>query len=183
MNALTEAAREFALERHHGQIRPLINERPVVEHLAEVAQLVTEAGGTPEMIAAAWLHDVVEDTEATLGEVRELFGDAVAVIVDGLTDPPHFAPMVLHERKALQTARIASQPWEVQVVKVADQTSNVWMVANNPVVGWTAEKCRTYADGAHAIVAACSDIPASLAAEFAAAFKGAHTVHTAHAER
>lgn len=164
MNALTEAAREFALERHHGQIRPLINERPVVEHLAEVAQLVTEAGGTPEMIAAAWLHDVVEDTEATLGEVRELFGDAVAVIVDGLTDPPHFAPMVLHERKALQTARIASQPWEVQVVKVADQTSNVWMVANNPV-------------------AACSGIPASLAAEFAAAFKGAHTVHTAHAER
>lgn len=177
MNALVTTAQDFALKRHHGQTRPLVDERPVAEHLAEVANLVELAGGTPEMIAAAWLHDVVEDTDTAIREVSELLGEAVAALVDGLTDPPHFAPIVLHERKALQTERIALLPWDVQVVKVADQTSNVWMVATNPVVGWTAEKCVTYARGAKAIVAACSNIPAVLIAAFEEALTAALSTH------
>jgi len=59
------------------------------EHVSEVAVLVEEQGGTEVMIAATWLHDVVEDTDVTLEQVGEWFGSEVRalVVVDGLTDP------------------------------------------------------------------------------------------------
>jgi (p)ppGpp synthase/HD superfamily hydrolase len=60
---LTRAALAAA-EAHKGQTRKG-GEVPYVNHVIEVAHLVAEAGGTPEMVAAAFLHDTVEDSDAT----------------------------------------------------------------------------------------------------------------------
>jgi len=59
------------------------------------------------MITAAWLHDIVEDTDVSMQQVRELFGEDTALLVEGLTDPEEFSDMPLAERKQLQADRIA----------------------------------------------------------------------------
>ena len=84
---LVERARDFALAAHRGvgQLRKYTGE-PYEEHLRRVAAIVEEHAGDPEMIAAAWLHDVVEDTPATIEEVERAFGPGVRGLVEALTD-------------------------------------------------------------------------------------------------
>jgi len=62
------------------------NNQPYDVHLHAVAKLVASVTDDPEMIAAAWLHDTVEDTPATLDDIAESFGTAVAELVESLTD-------------------------------------------------------------------------------------------------
>src|SRR5262249_6200576 len=74
--------------REHRRIdhRRKYSKQPYDVHLKAVAELVAAVTDDPEMIAAAWLHDVVEDTPVTLDDVEKEFGAAVARLVDGLTD-------------------------------------------------------------------------------------------------
>jgi (p)ppGpp synthase/HD superfamily hydrolase len=85
---LIERAQAYATGAHAavGQ-RHKREQFPYAMHLRSVAALVADAGGTPAMIAAAWLHDVVENTACTAGELRLEFGDTVAAYVGWLTDP------------------------------------------------------------------------------------------------
>jgi (p)ppGpp synthase/HD superfamily hydrolase len=79
-------AKEFAT-RYHASIdqrRKYTNE-PYINHPAAVAELVRSVPHTEEMLCAAWLHDVVEDTPCTLIEVEQTFGMEVACLVEMLT--------------------------------------------------------------------------------------------------
>jgi GTP pyrophosphokinase len=78
-----EKAYEYAAAHHEGQFRK--SGEPYIYHLIEVAYIVSELQGGPSTIIAALLHDTVEDTDATVEEIRDLFGDDVAAIVDSLT--------------------------------------------------------------------------------------------------
>ena len=71
--SIVEKARLFATSAHAavGQKRKYTNE-PYIVHPAEVAKLVEDVGGTQEMIAAAWLHDVIEDTQVPLELIWEI---------------------------------------------------------------------------------------------------------------
>src|SRR5690606_11405266 len=85
---LVYRAKLFATAAHHavGQVRKYTGE-PYISHPAEVVSILSEVEGvTKRMIAAAWLHDVVEDTGVPLSVIREHFGDEVAGLVEGLTD-------------------------------------------------------------------------------------------------
>src|SRR5688572_28437114 len=84
---LVEKARQFATAAHRGvgQTRKYTGE-PYDEHLRRVAPLVECLTDDPELIAAAWLHDVVEDTPVTLEEVEREFGHGVRELVGALTD-------------------------------------------------------------------------------------------------
>lgn len=95
-----------------------------IVHPREVAMLVEKAGGSPEMIQAAWLHDVVEDTGIGIEIIQAVFGENVAMMVDGMTDKskPEDGPRAI--RKMIDRARLASQPPEVQTIKLADLCSN-----------------------------------------------------------
>lgn len=123
---LVEKARVFATAAHAAvaQLRKYTNE-PYIVHPAEVASIVaTVPDATDEMIAAAWLHDVVEDTGVTLELVRAEFGDKVADLVGWLTDvsrPDHGNRAA---RKAVDRAHSAAAPAEAQTVKLADLISN-----------------------------------------------------------
>lgn len=84
-NNLEAEARAYAQARHAEQKRKYTGEDYAV-HLQAVTDIVHKVPHTPEMLAAAWLHDAVEDTGATLDEVRRRFGNSVADLVRNLTN-------------------------------------------------------------------------------------------------
>ena len=76
-------AYEFILEKHSGQLRK--SGEPYYHHLLEVAYILAELHCGPNTIISGFLHDVVEDTDVTIEDIKKRWGDEVAVIVDSLT--------------------------------------------------------------------------------------------------
>lgn len=122
---MVERARLFATAAHAAvaQLRKYTNE-PYIVHPAEVVSIVRSVPHTEEMLAAAWLHDVVEDTGVTLEVIREEFGEAVAGLVGWLTDVSRPEQGNRATRKAIDRAHTAMAPAEAQTVKLADLISN-----------------------------------------------------------
>lgn len=125
MSDLVTRARVFATAAHAAvrQLRKYTFE-PYIVHPAEVAKIVEGVGGSEAMIAAAWLHDTVEDTEVSIELIRVEFGSEVSDLVGWLTDvsrPDHGNRAV---RKAIDRAHTAAAPAEAQTVKLADLISN-----------------------------------------------------------
>jgi (p)ppGpp synthase/HD superfamily hydrolase len=135
---LLHEAKRFALRHHAGLERGNASGEPVVAHLAEVAAYVAnevaDDGAAVALVAAAWLHDVVEDTGATLDDVLATFGVEVAAIVAGLTDPPDDAAMPIAARKRRQAGRVAEAAPDVRLVKLADQVANIRSVVEDPPI-------------------------------------------------
>ena len=148
----------FARRVHADQVRANIAREPYTSHLREVAELVKCSGGTDEEIVAAWLHDSIEDTPTTLGEIIATFGAEIGTIVDGLTDPPEFEVLSTLERKTRQAARVRSSNRSVRRVKIADQTSNLRSITVDPPVAWNRQKCLDYIEGARRIAIVCYGI-------------------------
>jgi (p)ppGpp synthase/HD superfamily hydrolase len=125
MSSLEERARDFATAQHAAidQRRKYTGE-PYIHHPAAVAELVRSVPHTEEMIAAAWLHDTVEDTSATLDEVRARFGDAVAALVEHLTDVSKPEDGNRAQRKAIDLAHTAKASPDAKTVKLADLIDN-----------------------------------------------------------
>jgi len=123
MDNLILLARTFASRAHTGQVRKYTGE-PYIEHPIAVAETVRKHNGSKEMIAAALLHDVVEDTDVTLDEVRQEFGDAVANLVDDLTDVSKPEDGNRAFRKAIDRDHTAQASAAAMVIKAADLISN-----------------------------------------------------------
>lgn len=120
-----EKARVFATAAHAAaaQLRKYTME-PYIVHPREVAGIVLQHGGSDEMVAAAWLHDVVEDTGVTLETIREEFGDEVATLVGWLTDVSRPEQGNRATRKAIDRAHTAAAPADAQTIKLCDLISN-----------------------------------------------------------
>lgn len=102
---------------------------PYWHHLQEVSDLVRSVDGSAEMIAAAWLHDVVEDTWATMWMVRLLFGYKVGLYVNGMTEKKHKGNR--STRKMQERIRLGRCCSKVQTIKLADLVSNGrWIFSN-----------------------------------------------------
>lgn len=97
---------------------------PYIEHPAEVANTVTGCGGTIEMIAAAWLHDVVEDTGITLEYLANDFPKEVISLVNELTDKSKPEDGNRAARKQIDLERLAAASPEAQTIKYADLIDN-----------------------------------------------------------
>jgi guanosine-3',5'-bis(diphosphate) 3'-pyrophosphohydrolase len=177
MSELVEKAKAFAIKAHEGQTRLNKDKTPLVTHLEDVVSLVRESGGSDEELAAAWLHDVVEDTQTLFTDIANNFGEKVASIVFGLTDPPGFNRLHTLERKTAQADRVRYLSDSVKRVKMADQTSNVRSVATDPPVHWDAQKCLDYVEGAKKIVLECRDVNEFLFGKFCKAYRAALRVH------
>jgi (p)ppGpp synthase/HD superfamily hydrolase len=124
-----ERARIYGTAAHAaiGQVRKYTGQ-PYIVHPAEVARLVATVPHIPEMIMAAWLHDVVEDTTVTIEDIAAEFGLVVAGYVDGLTNPARPEDGSRSVRFLINCAHLARQPREVQTIKLADiiaNTSNI----------------------------------------------------------
>ncbi|PPK65265.1 HD domain-containing protein [Actinokineospora auranticolor] len=138
--AVLDEAVAFAVERHGDQTRPA--GEPYVEHLLEAAVVLVEGIGVTDvdLLLAAVLHDVVEDTDTTLDEVRDRFGHRVATLVDWVTKPPRADGVGREEARAAYLARLGSAPDDAVLVKLADRLSNVQRLDTHP----RPEKARSY---------------------------------------
>jgi (p)ppGpp synthase/HD superfamily hydrolase len=119
---LVRAALEKAREAHAGQIRNGSGGMPYVEHPVTVAARLDEQGHRDEVLAAALLHDVIEDSDTTLGEVELLFGTDVAGLVGALTDDESIESY--RERKTEHRERVAAADGEALAIYGADKLTN-----------------------------------------------------------
>lgn len=120
---LIDRARAFATEKHAGQVRKYTG-LPYITHPEAVAALVSTVTVSEAAIAAAWLHDVVEDCGVTHEEIYELFGPVVGLFVFYLSDKSTPADGNRSKRKAIDRLHIAEAPAGALTVKLADLIDN-----------------------------------------------------------
>jgi len=130
-------AYEFALEAHDGQLRA--SGEPFVIHCVEVGRMLAELGLDYHTVAAGLLHDVVEDTEVTVNEVRKLFDDEIAQLVDGVTKLAYIDTMSKvagreredQEAESLRKMFLAMvDDVRVVLIKLADRLHNMRTLAS-----------------------------------------------------
>ncbi|MGR3495551.1 HD domain-containing protein [Citreimonas sp.] len=153
MSRLITSAALFAAQAHQGQTRK-DGVSPYVNHVLEVADLVAWAEAGEIEIAGALLHDVVEDSETGIDEISRRFGPRVAQIVGGLTDDPAWDGLPRAEKKGRQAEHMAQATQSVQLIKIADQTSNLRDLVRLPE-GWNQADAADYIAGAERVVDAC----------------------------
>lgn len=125
MNNLVSRAREFAFAAHNAiDHRRKYTDEPYTNHLERVAELVASVVDDPAMIAAAYLHDTVEDTEVTIEDIEREFGGDVATLVDGLTDVSRPDDGNRAHRKRLDREHTAAGDERVHTIKLADLIDN-----------------------------------------------------------
>lgn len=123
---LMRRASDFAATAHEGQTRKYTGE-PYFSHCAAVAKRVSEQTNDAEVIAAAYLHDVIEDTDVTYNRLVNTFGPRVADIVLDLTDvytPQRFKGLNRRDRKRHEALRLKTISPEAKLVKLADIEDN-----------------------------------------------------------
>ena len=125
MTDLVKRAQTYATKAHQriGQLRKY-NKQPYHVHLEAVAKLVAEVTDDSEIIAAAWLHDTVEDTPATLEDIEENFGLPVAELVEELSDVSKPSDGNRARRKAIDRDHTAQASPRAKTVKLADLIDN-----------------------------------------------------------
>lgn len=120
---LTNRALQLASMAHLGQTRKYTGDWYITHPIA-VARMVRDVGGSEEMIAAAYLHDVVEDTKVSLDDIDDECGRVVASYVSWMTDRSRSYDGNRETRKGIDRAILAMAPSEVQTIKVADLIDN-----------------------------------------------------------
>jgi (p)ppGpp synthase/HD superfamily hydrolase len=122
---LIMAAAELARSAHEGQTRKY-NGTPYVRHPARVAaRTALFPGATEEMVAAAFLHDVIEDTSVRPGEIAKATNQTVAEMVVWMTNPSKGSSLSRAERKTMDREHLAKAPREVKIIKMLDRIDNL----------------------------------------------------------
>lgn len=130
---LTQSAVAFA-RRRHGDQKRRADGASVILHLLEVASALERAGYGDAIVAAAVLHDVLENTGAERSELESTFGSSVATLVETVSDDPAIRSLEARKRDTCERVRRAGV--EAQVVYAADKVSKTrelrWLVARDP---------------------------------------------------
>ena len=160
-------ALDYALQQHGTQTRK--DGSPYVSHLLQVAGLVLEHGGSIEYAAAALLHDVVEDTPATVQDVRDRFGETVARIVEECTDSVDLprGPETWRLRKEQYLAHLRVASSGAALVSACDTLHNLRSRTRTGLGGFnaTAEERAWFYGEVVALLAARGDVPAAVVDE------------------
>jgi guanosine-3',5'-bis(diphosphate) 3'-pyrophosphohydrolase len=130
--------------------------------------MISRIGGVDDsdVLAAAILHDTVEDTDTTRAELLTEFGPMVDSLVAEVTDDKRLTSA---ERKQRQIDSAPGKSHGAKLIKIADKISNVREIGNDPPVDWSVERRRAYFTWAEKVVAALGSSNAQLEREFAAA--------------
>ena len=158
-------AAHFAAKKHAGQRRKGAAAEPYINHLLEVAELVSSALAEPDtnLVIAALLHDTVEDTGVTKEVLVETFGSDVADLVMEMTDDKSLPKA---ERKRLQIVHASQISVRAQGINLADKISNLRAIVASPPADWSGERKREYFEWAKQVVDCLSAPNQMLKAEF-----------------
>jgi (p)ppGpp synthase/HD superfamily hydrolase len=159
------AAAHFAAQKHAGQRRKGQASEPYVNHVIEVAHLVSQTLTQPDpaILMAALLHDVIEDSGVTAPELADLFGDDVSALVVELSDDRSLPKA---ERKRLQVEHAGLRSLRAQTIKLADKISNLRSIVNSPPADWDRARKLEYFDFCVRLYEKLSTPHPVLAAEF-----------------
>jgi guanosine-3',5'-bis(diphosphate) 3'-pyrophosphohydrolase len=135
---------DFAADKHKFQRRKGQNEMiPYINHPLQIARLIAEHYGTQntDLLVAAILHDIIEDTETTPEEIEEKFGSHVKDIVLEVSDDKNLNKA---DRKRLQVENSPRISGEGKIIKLADKICNVKDITAFPPKGWDNERIIEY---------------------------------------
>jgi (p)ppGpp synthase/HD superfamily hydrolase len=158
-------AADMAARWHVDQRRKGVAKEPYINHLLEVASLVTEAtgGNDPNTVIAALLHDAIEDQGITSEIITEEFGKVVAGYVLEVTDNK---TLPKDERKLRQIETASRKSREAKLIKLADKISNLRAITSSPAADWSVERRLEYVEWARAVVAGLRDTSPWLERQF-----------------
>jgi hypothetical protein len=141
MGKLLDAV-EFAAEKHAGQTRKDADKTPYIIHPIGVSELLWNVGNirSVNVLAAALLHDTLEDTDATEAEIKERFGERILYTVKEVTNDPALSG---EENKQRQIEHAPALSLDAQLVKLADRLYNVRDL-QVPPPGWSQAKVDAY---------------------------------------
>ena len=131
--ALLDRAIVFAVRAHAGTERRGKG-FPYIVHPMEAVEIVATMTNDQELLAAAALHDTVEDTDTTIEQIRAEFGDRVAALVATESDEPHQSGDSIENWRARKQAaidRIVSAPLDSKMVALGDKLSNMRAIARD----------------------------------------------------
>lgn len=120
---IKEKAKYFAINAHLGQIRKNEPDKPMIMHPLSVGMLLESYGYDDYVVAAGYLHDVVEDTNYTIEDIEENFGSRVASLVKGASEPDK--SLSWEERKKHTIEETKTLPLENKLVICADKINNL----------------------------------------------------------
>jgi (p)ppGpp synthase/HD superfamily hydrolase len=167
MNELVSVLRaaDLAAQWHVHQRRKGEAGEPYMNHLLEVANLVTQAthGSEPAVTMAALLHDAIEDQNVKAETIAKEFGQHVTDIVLEVTDDKSLPKA---ERKRLQVEHAPHKSREAKLIKLADKISNVRAIADSPAPDWTVQRKLEYVQWACDVVAGLRGTSPSLEQQF-----------------
>jgi guanosine-3',5'-bis(diphosphate) 3'-pyrophosphohydrolase len=143
-------ALSFSAEKHTKQRRKDIDKTPYINHPISLANILAQRWVIDEnVLCAAILHDTIEDTETTVDELQEHFGEKITSIVLEVTDDKSLEKSV---RKQKQVEHAASISHEAKLVKLADKIANITDIINTPPADWSTDRKKEYFDWAKAVV-------------------------------
>lgn len=124
-DGIIRRAKEYAINAHHGQIRT--DGSPFVDHPAQTAKILMQVTDDPNLIAAGWLHDVIEDAGITYQTLVDVFNEDIAQLVAAVSsDHYNTFPGLADNRRAV-------------LLKFADRLSNL-----SDMAGWNDKKRAKY---------------------------------------
>ena len=158
-------ALRFATDKHQTQKRKGRDRLPYVNHLIHVTDILWHVGGVRDVptLLAALLHDTLEDTETTPGEIEAVFGAKILSIVREVTDDKALPKA---RRKQLQIEHAPHLSDEARQIKLADKIDNVYDISHDPPESWPHERQVAYLDWAEAVVEGLRGVNAALEAHF-----------------
>ncbi|MBA2560818.1 MAG: bifunctional (p)ppGpp synthetase/guanosine-3',5'-bis(diphosphate) 3'-pyrophosphohydrolase [Propionibacteriales bacterium] len=123
---LTSVERAYNIAEHHHRAQKRLSGDPYITHPLAVASILAELGMTPPTLCAALLHDTVEDTAYTLGQLTKDFGDEVGVLVDGVTKLDKLKYGDSAQAETIRKMIVAmAKDVRVLVIKLADRLHNM----------------------------------------------------------
>lgn len=154
-------AATFAAEKHRDQRRKDAEESPYINHPIAVANVLVNDGGVTDVnvIAAALLHDTVEDTDTSSNEISATFGIEVCLLVSEVTDDKSLPKA---DRKQLQVDHAPNKSDGAKQLKIADKICNIRDINNESPATWDQERKIEYLNWASRVVDGCQGVNSKL---------------------
>lgn len=149
--AVILVALKFSAQRHRDQRRKDAVQTPYINHPIEVADLLWRVGKVHDLraLVAALLHDIIEDTETSPGEIERSFGGEVLSLVLEVSDDKRLPKAI---RKSLQIRHAPNLSLHAKAIKLADKICNTLDITHSPPHDWPVERRLEYLDWTEKVV-------------------------------